>query len=209
MVRALALLAASAIFFSSIPGAPAVGPGGRAPSALVLQVELLPTGAILNHSFNDQTVTLDGTVIVEPVALVTVRVALSASTDLGWAASVEPETMSFVVSEAQYFNATVRVPAGTSNRTAILTVRGNATIMPGIQGDVDSDTATISVQVDPSGGNDTPPAIPRGKPASTGVFVPPIPLILGAVTLGAICFSGAVLWYWEKRPFGKRRRRKR
>ena len=180
----------------------ATGPPGEKPGAVVLHVNLEKDQAVLNHSFNEQSVFLNGSVLVDYVYLVTVRVALSVSTDLGWAASLIPEDMTFVSSVAQFFNATVKVPAGTYNRSAILTVRGNATISPGVPGDTASDTATITVQGEDTGGNGTgpPPVIPRGRPAPTGVFVPPVQLIIGAVTMGAIAFTAFLLWYRKVEP---------
>ena len=187
----------------------AAGPAGNGPGAVVLHLNIEKDEVLLNHSYDQQSVYLTGSVLMDYVYLVTVRVALSVSTDLGWAASIVPEDMTFVSSATQFFNATVKVPAGTYNRSAILTVRGNATVSPGIPGDTGSDTALINVLGDSSGGNGTgPPAIPRGRPAPTGVFVPPVRLILGAATMGAIAFTALMLWYRKSvqtwRPARKR-----
>jgi len=180
----------------------ATGPSGERPGAVVLHVTLEKDQVVLNHSFDEQSVDLNGSVLLDYVYLVTVRVALSVSTDLGWAASVVPEDMTFVSSVIQFFNATVKVPAGTYNRSAILTVRGNATISPGVPGDTASDTATVTVRGQQDGGNGTgpPPVVPRGRPASTGVFVPPVQLVIGAVTVVAIALTAYLLWYWKAEP---------
>lgn len=199
MKPAAALLVALAILAS--PGAGATAPPGESPRAVVLHVEIEKEGVELNHSFDEQSVFLAGSVVVDFVYLVTVRVALSASTDLGWGASVAPGELTFVTSTPQFFNATVKVPAGTANRTALLTVRGNATVTPGVPGDTASDTATVAVMGGGGGnGNGTPPVAPRGRPAPTGVFVPPAPLIIVAATAGAAVFSAYMLWYWKTGP---------
>jgi hypothetical protein len=206
--RALPLVIALALLAPQCAAAPA--PAGAAPRAVVLQVDIVRSGVELNRSFGEQTVLLNGTVNVDYVFLVTVRVALSASTDLGWPASVEPAEMSFVASVAQFFNATVKVPAGTVNRTAVLTVRGNATIPPAVPLDTSSDTATIAVLGEPGGGggNGTP-SVPRGPPARTGVFVPPVPLIMAAVTAAAIGLTAYFLWYWRAGPSRRPEKRKK
>ena len=180
----------------------AIAPPGEVPGAVVLHVNIEKDELVLNQSYDEQGVSLTGSVLVDYVYLVTVRVELSVSTDLGWTASVVPEGMTFVSSVTQFFNATVKVPAGTSNRSAILTVRGNATISPGVPGDTGSDTAVIAVHGDQNGGNGTgpQPVVPRGRPATTGIFIPPVQLIMGAVTTGAIAFTAFMLWYWKVEP---------
>ena len=194
LVIALSLLAASS--------AGAIGPPGDGPEAVVLHVSIDKDSVTLNHSYDEQKVWLNGSVLVDYVYLVTVNVALSVSTDLGWAASVVPEGMVFVSSVTQFFNATVKVPAGTVNRSAILTVRGNATVAPGIPGDTASDTATVTVGGGTGGsnGNGTPPVVPRGRPAPTGVFVPPVPLIMAAAVAAAIAFTAYMLWFRKAEP---------
>ncbi len=194
------------IVFLASTGAGALAPRGEGPRAIVLHVNLDREALELNHSYDEQTVLLNGSVLVDFVYLITVRVTLSVSTDLAWPCSVFPTDMSFVVSAAQPFNATVKVPAGTYNRTAVLTVRGNATVTPGIPGDTAADTATVTVRGDDDGGgngNGTPPVVPRGRPAPTGVAVPPVPLIMGAVTAGAMAFTAYLLWYRNLEPARK------
>jgi hypothetical protein len=193
LVIALTLLAASS--------AGAIAPPGEGPQAVVLHISFDKGAVELNHSYDEQKVSLNGSVLVDYVVLITVHVALAVSTDLGWTAYVVPADMTFVSSVTQFFNATVKVPAGTVNRTAILTVRGNATVPPGIPEDSASDTATITVLGGTSGdGNGTPVPVPHGRPAPTGVFVPPVPLIMGAVTVGAVAFTGYMLWYLNAGP---------
>lgn len=196
-------LVASAIILASSAGA--VGGDGKGPEAVVLHVDIDKDGVVLNQSSSVQMVSLTGSVLVDYVYLVTVRVALSVSTDLGWTASVVPDGMTFVSSIVQFFNATVNVPAGTYNRTAIMTVRGNATVTPGVPGDTASDTATITVSGGQNGGNGTgpPPVVPRGRPASTAVNVPPVPAIIAAATIGAIVFSAFMFWYTSIGPSKK------
>jgi hypothetical protein len=205
--RALPLVIALALLAPQCAAAPA--PAGAAPRAVVLQVDIVRAGVELNRSFGEQTVLLNGTVNVDYVFLVTVRVVLSASTDLGWPASVEPAEMSFVASVAQFFNATVKVPAGTANRTAVLTVRGNATIPPAVPLDTASDTATVAVLGETGGDGNGTPAAPRGPPARTGVFVPPVPLIMAAVTAAAIGLTAYFLWYWRAGPSRRPEKRKK
>jgi len=202
LVIALALLAASS--------AGALAPSGEAPRAVVLHVDIASGSVELNRSYDEQSVSLNGTVTVDYVYLVTVRVALAASTDLGWAASVVPGELTFVTSTPQFFNATVKIPAGTVNRSAVLTVRGNASISPGIPGDTASDTATVTVKGGSGGdgGNGTPPA-QRGRPAPTGVSVPPVTLIMVAATAGAVLFSAYMLWYWKAGPARRPEKRKK
>jgi len=194
LVIVLSLLAASS--------AGAIGPPGDGPGAVVLHVSFDRDEVLVNHSYDEQQVSLNGSVLVDYVYLVTVQVALSVSTDLGWTASVVPEGMTFVESVSQFFNATVKVPAGTVNRSAILTVRGVATVAPGVPGDTASDTATVTVGGGTGGGNGngTPPVIPRGRPAPTGVFVPPVPFIMIVAVAAAIAFTAYMLWYRKTEP---------
>ena len=197
------LLIAVAILMAFSAGA--VGPARNGPEAVVLHVDIDKDGVVLNQSSSGQMVSLTGSVLVDYVYLVTVHVALSVSTDLGWTASVIPEGMTFVSSVVQFFNATVNVPAGIYNRSALLTVRGNATVPPGVPGDTASDTATITVSGGQNGGNGTgpPPVVPRGRPASTAVNVPPVPEIIAAATIGAIVFSAFMFWYSSIGPSKK------
>lgn len=204
-----AALAALAVFVSFGTGAGHLP--GEGPEAVVLHVDIREDQVVLNHSYDEQVVTLAGSVLVDLVYIVTVRVALSVSTDLGWIASVVPEDMTFVSSVTQFFNATVKVPAGTFNRSAILTVRGDATIPPGLPEGMDTDTANVTVRGGQDGGNGSgpPPVVPRGRPAPTGVFVPPVQLIMGAATVGAIAFTAFMLWYWNVAPARRTGKQKR
>jgi hypothetical protein len=163
------------------------------PRVAVLHVSIFNDSVSLEGSDSTQTVSLAGDVLVEYVVLVTVKVVLSGSTDLGWSVSVMPPEMSFSASTAQYFNATVTVPGGTYNRSAVLTVRGNATIPPGVQEDTASDTAVVIV-LGNGGGSGQPPT-GHGKPGRTGVDIPSLPLILGAATAAAAIASAILLWH--------------
>ncbi len=161
--------------------------------AAVLHVSIFNDSVALEGNDSDRSVRLAGDVLVDFVYFVTVRVVLSGSTDLGWPVSVEPPSMTFSTSVAQYFNATVTIPGGTYNRSATLTVRGNATIPPGVPEDTASDTAVINVLGNGDGSGQPP--LNNGRAGRTGVYIPPFPLILGAVTAAAAFVTVFVLWF--------------
>jgi len=177
---------------TAVPGLPAP----RAAAPVALEVDLFNSSVEVNTSAADRDIFLPGDVVVDYVILVTVRVKLSVSTDLGWPAEVDPAEMSFTTRTPQYFNVTVAIPGGTQNRSALLTVRGNATIPPSPAGYPASDTAAIVVSAAHEGGGG-PPVIPHGKPGHTGVDLPPFPLMIAAGSLGAIAGSAYLLW-WRK-----------
>ena len=70
------------------------------------------------------TAVFTGECMVSKLPYVKATVTLTASTDRGWAAQVNPVTMVFTTTDPQAFTATVVVPAATPNGTATLFVNG-------------------------------------------------------------------------------------
>lgn len=157
--------------------------------------------ASLNGSEVEQGLSMAGEVRVDYV-LIPVRVLLSSSTDIAWATNVTPKEMTFNSSGVQYFTADVFIPPRTYNRTATLTVKGNATIS-GLPADTSSDTATIAVNG--PGGGDGPniPVVPPPKGESASVLVPNLPVITAAVSAVVVASTAAIFWMWKARRLKK------
>jgi len=169
----------------------------RGPMAIVLHVNMINQTATLNGSSSEQGVSLSGEVRVDYV-LIPVHVVLSSSTDIAWATNVTPKEMTFNSSGLQYFNADVSIPAGIYNRTATLTVKGNATIS-GIPADTSSDTATIAVNGPGEGTQPEIPVVPPPKGGGASVVIPNLPLITTAVSAAVVASTALVFWRWKSR----------
>ena len=169
----------------------------RGPMAIVLHVNMINQTAVLNGSSSEQGVSLSGEVRVDYV-LIPVHVVLSSSTDMAWATNVTPREMTFNSSGLQYFNADVSIPAGIYNRTATLTVKGNATIS-GIPADTSSDTATIAVNGPGEGTQPEIPVVPPPKGGGASVVIPNLPLITATVSAIVVASTALVFWRWKSR----------
>jgi hypothetical protein len=174
----------------------------KGPMAIVIHVNIINQTAVLNGSSSEQGVSLSGEVKVDYVILVAVRVVLSSSTDVDWATNVTPKEMTFNSSGLQYFVIDVIVPASIYNRTATLTIKGNATI-EGIPADTSSDTATIVVNGPGEGTGPVIPVIPHPKGGGSTVIVPNLPLITATVSAVVVASTAAIFWIWKARRLGK------
>jgi hypothetical protein len=173
----------------------------RGPMAIVIHVNMINQTAVLNGSGSEQGVSLSGEVRVDYI-IIPVHVVLSSSTDLAWATNVTPREMTFNSSGLQYFNADVSIPAGIYNRTATLTVKGNATIS-GIPADTSSDTATIAVNGPGEGTQPKIPVVPPPKGGGASVVIPNLPLITAAVSAAVVASMALVFWRWKSQRLKK------
>jgi hypothetical protein len=163
--------------------------------AIVLHVNIINQTVSLNGSDLEQGISLAGEVRVDYI-LFAVRVQLSSSTDSAWETNVTPNEMTFDSSGGQYFTADVYVPSGTYNRTATLTVKGNATI-EGIPTDTSSDTATIVVNGPGEGTGPIIPVVPHPKGGGSTVTVPNLPLVTAVVSAVVVAATAAIFWIWK------------
>jgi hypothetical protein len=174
-----------------------------APTAIVLHVDITNQTVSLNGSGSEQAVSLSGVVRVDYV-LLSIRVVLSSSTDLSWPANVTPKEMTFNTSASQNFNVEVDIPADTYNRTATLTVKGNATItITGLPADTSSDTATIVVNGPGEGTQPEIPSVPPPKGGGASVLIPNLPVITAVVSAVVVASTAVVFWKWKSRQLKK------
>jgi hypothetical protein len=171
------------------------------PRAIVLHVNIFNETVSLNGTSTEQSITLAGEVRVDYV-LLTVRVAVSASTDIAWTVNITPKEMSFTSSGTQPFTADIYIPPNIYNRTAVLTVKCNATVS-GIPADTSSDTASIVVNGPGEGSPPVIPKVPTPKPGGASVVVPNLPILVAAVSAVAVAATGAVFWKLKSRRIGK------
>jgi hypothetical protein len=169
--------------------------------AMVLHVNIINQTASLNGNSSEQGISLAGEVRVDYV-LFAVRVTLSSSTDIAWATNVTPREMTFDSSGVQYFMADVSIPAGTYNRTATLTVKGNATVS-GVPADTSSDTATIVVNGPGEGTGPVIPVISPPKGGGSSVIVPNLPLVTATVSAVVVASTAGIFWIWKARRLRK------
>lgn len=190
--------ALAALVVTAILCPPATGTMPSGPRAIVLHVSILNDSVAINGSGYEQAFQLAGEVKVDYVVLVTVRIVLAASTDVAWSANLTPAEMSFTASGVQPFTVDVMIPPATFNRSALLTVRGNATI-GGIPADTSSDTATIQVNGPGDGGGPGVPPLTPPKGDNVAVQLIPMPILGVIVSAAAVIATGAMLWLWKAR----------
>ncbi|MGQ9583227.1 MAG: hypothetical protein ACUVV6_06910 [Thermoplasmatota archaeon] len=152
--------------------------------AIFLHCNITQPSVSLSASADDQLAVLTGKVTVDYVTVLVVTVELSCSVDLGWASAVTPSEMSFNAPGSLPFAANVTVPGGTTNRSAVLTVRAFASVQ-GVPSDSDQDQATVDVGTQDGGGPVEPLPRPEGG-SRKGVRVLNMPLLVSLVSLGAV-----------------------
>lgn len=169
----------------------------RGPMAIVLHVNIINQTSSLNGNSSEQHISMAGEVRVDYV-IFAVRVLLTASTDLAWAADVVPREMTFNSSGVQYFESDVSIPGGTYNRTATLTVKGNSTVS-GVPTDTSSDTASIVVNGPGEGTGPVIPVVPPPKGTGAAVSMPNLPAVTAAISVAMVATTAAIFWIWKER----------
>ncbi len=154
------------------------------PRAIYLHCNITQPSVSLNASAEEQLAVLTGRVTVDYITVVVVTVALSCSMDLGWPSAIQPTEMSFNAPGSLPFTVNVTVPAGTSNRSAVLTVRAVASVQ-GVPSDSDQDQATIAVGTQAGTGPVEPPPRPGGGKREE-VRVLNMPLLVSLASLAAV-----------------------
>jgi hypothetical protein len=165
--------------------------------AIVLHVNIINQTASLNGNSSEQHISMAGEVRVDYV-IFAVRVLLTASTDLAWASDVIPRELIFNSSGVQYFESDVTIPAGTYNRTATLTVKGNSTVS-GVPTDTSSDTASIVVNGPGEGTGPVIPVVPPPKGTGAAVSMPNLPAVTAAISVAMVATTAAIFWIWKER----------